>query len=646
MREAHTIKGSAMMMGYKRISDIAYRIEDGLQAASDQKIIMEKTHYNLLFKCLDSIELLLKDEDKVALTAKGIDEPYFEKIYKEVDLAFSGKKPDKPAKEEKRTEISGDKLAEPAKEGKRTELTGGKSGPSPSAFTTDKGSLRVDIGRLDKLMNLSGELVISKIRLNELVKNLMGKVEDQEALSVDMRSLIAGLKTVYDNMDFSISNMKTEVMRLRMVPVSYLFNTFPRAMRDMAISAGKDIELEIKGDDTQLDKGIIDDMKEPIMHLLRNAVDHGIEEPALRESKNKHRPGKIFLNAYQKGSQVIIEVTDDGRGMDINKIKEQALSKGLVAKEKIDKIGDEQILQLVFTPGFSTKEDVTDISGRGVGLDVVREKIGKLKSIIDVVSKADEGVSFIIKLPLTLAITESLLVAAGNEIFAVPIDTIVETIKINPSEINTIETKEAITVRGRIIPLVRLNEVVGLPQKGIFEKRFYSVVVVQSVEKKIGLLVDQLCGRQEVVSKPLGEPLKNIKYIAGGTILGDGRVILILDIPSIIESAERVEHRQAHEPIIQPAIKKKEKTVLLAEDILSTAMFEKNILTSAGFSVVIARDGEEALKKAGREKFDLVITDILMPKMDGIELTKKLKKDEIYKDIPVIMVTTRESDRD
>jgi len=395
-----------------------------------------------------------------------------------------------------------------------------------------------------------------------------------------------------------------------------------------------------------LDKGIIDDMKEPIMHLLRNAVDHGIEKPAERESKNKPPIGKIFLNAYQKGSQVIIEVTDDGRGININMIKEQALSKGLVAKEKIDKLVDEQILQLLFTPGFSTKEHVTDISGRGVGLDVVHEKIGKLKGIIDIVSKVDEGVSFIMKLPLTLAITESLLVAAGNEIFAIPIDTIVETIKINPDEINSIETKEAITVRGQIIPLVRLNEIFRLPQKGIFEKRFYSVVVVQSVEKKIGLLVDQLCGRQEVVSKPLGEPLEKVKNIAGGTILGDGRVILILDIPSIIESAEKVEHRQAPEPIIQPAIKKKRKTVLLAEDTLSTAMFEKNILTTAGFSVVIARDGEEALNTAGREKFDLVITDILMPKMDGIELTRKLKKDKFYKDIPVIMVTTRESDVD
>jgi len=242
MREAHTIKGSAMMMDYKRIAEIACRMEDGLQTILDKRIIMEKTHYNLLFKWLDSIELLLEDEDKVILEAKGIDESYFEKTFNEADLVFSGKKLTEPAKEEKRTELSGEKLAEPAKEKKRTELTSGISGPSPSDFTSDKGSLRVDVERLDKLINLSGELVISKIRLNELIKNLMGKVEAQEGLSEDMRSLIAGLKTVYDNMEFSISNMKTEVMRLRMVPVSYLFNTFPRAMRDLAISAGKDME--------------------------------------------------------------------------------------------------------------------------------------------------------------------------------------------------------------------------------------------------------------------------------------------------------------------------------------------------------------------------------------------------------------------
>ncbi|MBL7072630.1 MAG: response regulator [Candidatus Omnitrophica bacterium] len=623
MREAHTIKGSATMMGYKRISEIAHKIEDGFDKAMKKKVTVRNWDFDTLFKCVDSIEALL--EDKVTWEAKGIDRPFVEKLCGEIDKMFSGKAAGSKAK----TALPARAVSLDVQEAK-----------------LDR-SIRVNTDRLNKLINLSGELVVSKIRMNELVSNLIEKTDSERDRFAGIGDLTKDLKEVCGNIDVSAANIQTEIMNVRMVPVSHLFNVFPRAMRDLAHQKGKDIEFDVIGGDTELDKGILDEMKSPIMHLLRNSVDHGIESAKERKRAKKPRSGRISLKAYQKGSQVIIEVSDDGRGIDPVKVKEQAKAKGIVLPERIDEMIDAQIVQLIFSPGFSTKNNVSEVSGRGVGLDVVHEKAAALKGIVEVSSKVGEGTTFIIKLPLTLAVTESLLVAAGNETFAVPIDMIIETIRVAPKDIKTVETKEAITVKGHIIPLVRIGQLFDVAEKGIVERRFFSVIIVQFVEKKLALLVDGLIGRQEIVSKRLGAPLENVKNIAGATIVGNGKVVLILDVPSIIESAEGVVlRRPAARASLARSTKKKRKTILLAEDVLSTAMLEKNILESAGFSVVIARDGEEALRTASQEKFDLIITDVLMPKMNGFELTEKLKKDKFYRDVPVIIVTTRESDAD
>jgi two-component system chemotaxis sensor kinase CheA len=507
-------------------------------------------------------------------------------------------------------------------------------------------SIRVDIERLNKIVNLSGEMLISKIRLNELVKDIANRSEAAE-VSESLQQAVKNLSCVSQNIDFLTNNMQEEVMGVRMVAVAYLFNIFPRAMRDLAQSKGKDIDFQIQGQDTRLDKAIIDEMKDPIMHLLRNAVDHGIEPADVRKARNKPKNGKISLSAYQEGSQVIIEVSDDGAGIDVEKVKKEAIKRGIIASDRAGDLAEEQIQQIIFSSGFSTSDDVSETSGRGVGLDVVRDKIAKLKGMVEVFSKSGQGARFVMRLPLTLAITESLLVNAGSDTFAIPVESIVETLRVSPEDVKSIESKEAISVRGQIVPLVRLNDIFGLPRKGIVEKRFLPVVVVQSVEKRVALLVDELHGRQEIISKSIGQPLNNIKNISGATILGSGKVILILDIPSIIEAAEGVLIRRPQvAPRPEAAKIKKKKSILLAEDVLTTAMLEKNILESVGYSVVIARDGKEALDRARQETFDLVITDVLMPRMDGFELVETLRKDKIYKDVPIVIVTTRESDAD
>ncbi len=637
MREAHSIKGGATMMGYKRIADITHKMEDGLQRALNGEMNLTKPCFETLFKCLDALEPLL--QDKVTWNDHGINRDFTEDLCVLAEKVFSGKF---------EGEIPGlaDTNADRAvSKGLSAPAVGSSSVPVPESATPAEDSIRVYISKLNRLVNLSGELLISKIRLEELSKNLQLKAELHGDAGGVLIGVAKDLTAVTERIDLLTENMQEEMMQVRMLPVAYLFNSFPRAMRDLAQSKGKEVDLVIEGQDTQLDKAILDEMKVPLMHLLRNAVDHGVEFPEERKKQNKPAAGRILLSASQEGSQVVIAVTDDGSGIDVAKVKEIAVEKGLVAKEYIQSMVDEQVFQLLFTPGFSTSEEVTDISGRGVGLDVVRETVIRLKGMVEVSSDPSRGTSFVIRLPLTLAVTESLLVMAGSDTYAIPVDSVIETVRINPTDLKTVETKDVITVRGHILPVVKLHDIFGLPAKGIHEKKFSPILIVQSVEKRIGILVDELMGRQEIIAKSMGDPLKHVKHISGATILGSGKVIMVLDIPSIIHSAEGGVVRQSvAKSKTFPG--KKKKTILLAEDTLTTAMLEKNILESVGYAVVIARDGKEALEKASQEKFDLVISDVLMPRMDGFELVTRLRREKNYKEVPIIIVTTRESDDD
>lgn len=637
MREAHSIKGGAGMMGYKRIADITHKMEDGLQRALNGELTLTKTCFEMLFRCLDALEPLL--QDKVTWNDSGIDRDFTEDLCALAEKVFSGKFQGEISRVAEAKVSGGAPTASPASETK--DFVPPVQEPVPVA----EDSVRVEVTKLNRLINLSGELLISKIRLEELSKNLLIKAEAQGEAYGIFSGVVKDLTAVTDRIDLLTENMQDEMMKVRMLPVAYLFNTFPRAMRDLAQQKGKEIDLVIEGQETQLDKAILDEMKVPLMHLLRNSVDHGIESPEERKKQNKPAAGKIRLSAEQEGSQVVISVTDDGRGIDVGKVKEIAVAKGLVSPENMKSMVDEQVFQLLFTPGFSTSEEVTDISGRGVGLDVVRETVIRLKGMVEVTSDLSRGTSFIIRLPLTLAITESLLAMAGSDIYAIPVDSVIETVRITLEDLKTVETRDVITVRGHILPVVKLHDIFGLPSKGILEKKFFPVLVVQSVEKRIGILVDELIGRQEIISKTMGDPLKHVKHISGATILGSGRVVMILDVPSIIHSAEGGVVRQSvSRPKAAPG--KKKKTILLAEDTLTTAMLEKNILESVGYAVVIARDGKEALDKASQEKFDLVISDVLMPRMDGFELVARLRREKYYKEVPIIIVTTRESDED
>lgn len=379
-------------------------------------------------------------------------------------------------------------------------------------------TIRVDIQRLDTFMNLVSELIIIKTRLENIQKdniNLRGK----EAL---------------EYLERITSSLHDAVMKLRMVPVENVFNRFPRVVHDLSRELDKEIDLIIEGSETELDKTVIDEIGDPLIHLIRNSVDHGIESPDEREEKGKNRRGTVKLKAYHDGNSVVIEVSDDGKGIDLDKVIQKAIEKKLVSENESTKLQESEIISFLFHPGFSTKEKVTDISGRGVGLDVVKTKIESLGGSIEVSSKKNSGTTFLIRLPLTLAIIQALMVTIAQEKYAIPLNSIKETVMIPKNEIKTIHKSEVLLLRGNVIPIVRLGEILGL-ESASDDTEDVILVIVKKGERDIALAVDGLIGQQEIVIKSLGNYLKELKFIAGATILGDGRVALILDVNNLVK---------------------------------------------------------------------------------------------------------------
>ena len=392
-----------------------------------------------------------------------------------------------------------------------------KPAAAPAKKQHQSQSVRVDIEKLDTLMNLMGELVINKVRLEQIgqthrMSDLMETLEQMDRVTGDLQNI---------------------VMKVRMVPVSAVFNRFPRMVRDVSKELGKDINLTIEGEETELDRTVIDEIGDPIMHLLRNSLDHGVESPDKREAKGKSRVGEVGLIARHEGNNVVIMITDDGAGIDADKIRRKAVEKGMISQDEADRLDDADAVRLIFLPGFSTAEQITDISGRGVGMDVVRSKIEALSGHVDVETHIDEGSVFKIKLPLTLAIIQAMLVQVQEEMYAIPLGSIDSTINIEPTDIQTVQNKEVIVLRGEIIPIIRMEEALQVPHTQDSDELF--VVVVHAGEAKAGIVVDNLIGQQEIVIKTLGNLFAGLKLFGGATVLGDGKVALILDVATMIQ---------------------------------------------------------------------------------------------------------------
>lgn len=540
-------------------------------------------------------------------------------------------------------------------------------------------TLRISLEKLDSLMNLAGELVIGRSRLEEKLSDLFtvnhelrrvrrniqefvrknpairetkldNTLEDIGRINIVISDIINELAASTENVSTLTNRLQENVMKARMVPISQLFDKFPRMVRDLCAELKKDIHLNIEGETTEIDKMLVEEIADPLMHLIRNAVDHGIESSERRSELGKPAEGTITLRAYHSSSQMVIEVEDDGAGVDAEKIRDAAIAKGVMKEEDAASLPDEQMMNLIFHAGFSTAKKVTDISGRGVGLDVVKDKVTKFKGTVTVDSVVDRGTKFQIRLPLTLAITNVFLVMKNNETFAIQVSSIREIIFVPVSEITQIGSRKAYNLRGQTLFVLRLEDVLDMPEEEWEEKAEVPLIVVGSEEQQIGLLVDKLAGKREVVIKSVGDYLKNVKYTIGTTILGNGKVALILDIQNIIdamnlgmlsESGPVLKKLPATKETISENKGKRRYSILVAEDSPSIRKRLAQILGEEGFDVTEAEDGSVALEIARKAQFDLVSTDIVMPHMDGYELTRNLRKLPQYKNIPVIMVTSK-----
>jgi two-component system chemotaxis sensor kinase CheA len=444
-----------------------------------------------------------------------------------------------------------------------------------------------------------------------------------------------------------INELQEEIKRVRMLPLSTITTTFGRMVRDLAREQNKQVTLTIEGGETELDKRVLEQIKDPLIHLLRNAVDHGMETPAERERSGKPAGGHIVLSASQQGNRIVITVSDDGFGLDLEAIRMSATRKGLLRMGEADKLSDAEVANLIFNSGLSTSKIITDISGRGVGMDVVRQNVEELHGTLEVEFEPNQGTTFTMTLPLTLASSRGLLVRAGEQILALPLTSVERMLQIGTSSIASVEGKEAITYQGKPIAVARLADLLELPPKPSDADKL-TVVIVAVAEKRLGLIVDDLVGEQEIVIKNLGKQLAKVAGFAGATLLGSGQVILVLHVADLIKLAARAKPR-----ILTPTADTdhremdQQKTILVVDDSITTRTLEKNILEAVGYEVKLATDGKEALGVLATDGLPhLIVSDINMPRLDGFELTSRIKQDTRYADIPVILVTSLDSPAD
>ncbi len=468
----------------------------------------------------------------------------------------------------------------------------------------------------------------------------------------EMQTLVNRLSREYANdtmhMSLVIDELEQEIKRVRMLPLTTITGTFGRMVRDLAQGSKKEAVFQVIGGETELDKRVLEQIKDPLIHLLRNAVDHGVEPPRDREAVGKSRVGTITLTAEQLGKDVVISVSDDGGGLDLGAIR------GVISRRSgVDAqlLSDEDLREAIFTLGITTSPIITDISGRGVGLDVVRRNVEALHGRIDVDSRLGQGTTFTLILPLTLTSSRGLLVKAAGELFVIPHNAIEHIMQIVPKDVIALEGHDAVLYGGRPLALVRLADVLNLqPMEGQRDGDRIPVVILAAAERRMAFAVDALAGEQEVVIKGLGKQLTRVGGVGGATVMGSGEVVLILNVADLIKLGLRGEHRSVLAALVRPVPTKEvraQRRVLVVDDSITTRTLEKNILEAAGYIVQLATDGQEALGAIAAEGVpDLVVTDVVMPRLDGFGLTQRLKEDPRTADIPVILVTSLDSAED
>ena len=561
-RSIHTIKGASSFLGFDLLVKVAHKTEDVLNRLRKGEIFVTPDIMDVILEATDLVKLLVSDikagdiqerETEGTINkllpflteATAVAKPPVAEVVsetpapttpEEVDTASTPAETDDATDSSPTPAAAAAAAAAPVPVPKPPTETAAKK-PAPPKPAEGKGddlsdntTVRVDVKRLDDLMNQVGELVLERNRMIQINQDLQQSDVNRADFNEEFGKLTK-------RMSFVTSELQMQVLKMRMIPVEKVFKKFPRIVRSMSRDLGKEVDLQIVGEETELDRSVVDEIGDPLIHLIRNAMDHGLETPEERMEAGKPRGGTLVLAAVHEGNQIIISIKDDGRGIDTERVGRKAIEKGLISEDQFAAMSQREVFDLLFLPGFSTKEKTTDLSGRGVGMDVVKTNIKKLNGLIEIKSTKGLGSEFILRLPLTLAIIQSLLVEVVGEIYSIPLSSVLETIRVDQRQFHLIGGQEVLKLRDIVLPLIRLQKIFNVQPIGDADDFCY-VVVVGAAEKRMGLVVTRLVGQQEVAIKSLGNYLANIPGIAGSTILGDGRVALIIDPVAMSEVCE------------------------------------------------------------------------------------------------------------
>jgi two-component system chemotaxis sensor kinase CheA len=684
-REVHTLKGAARVFGFNPIQDIAHRIEDLFEAVAEKRAVFSHPMADKIFRGLDAVRIVLgkiAQDKEIDVDVSGLCRELEASVSTPQGARTRPRRERRPKREKGAVEAPEKSLEKsPGKSGEEAGNPLSETVAPPPPVPVEE-YIRVPLSRVDKLLYLIGEVVIYKMkssatiaqakRLSKLSKEVQkaisglseamkkeGVPRDGEVTKwlshcdVHVQKLREHTLNFYDqvsreafHLDPVIDELQAKMKEIKMLPLSTIFNGFSRMVRDIASQQGKEINLVISGEETELDKRVMEGIKTSLIHILRNCIDHGIEEPDARVALGKPRDGTIKVSAFHEADNVVITVEDDGRGMDLDQIRETALKKRLFSRYDLERMTEKEVWSIVFLNGYSTSPFVTDVSGRGMGLDIVRRDIAQLKGQVILDAQKGKGTKFTLVLPLTIAVIQVLLVEAEKMLFALPMFSVTESVKVKMEEVFTIEGRMALPLREQIVPLVSLKDVLQLPHAPGEEEKAkdqMSVVIATSFDRRVGFIVDRIVGEQEVFIKSLGRHLGKVKNVSGAIILPSGEVVVVLDV------ADLFAHSALGLPVVTrraPKEKRKEKRILVVEDAFSTRELEKSILENHGYLVDTAVDGLDALDRMAGTPYDLVVSDVEMPRMDGFELCRALKAKEEGKDIPFVMVTALQKEED
>lgn len=690
-RSAHSLKGASRVLGLQDIETVSHLLEEKLGKAHKNEIKLDEDLTDRLYRGLDALKGLCKqalgeevlgiDIVQVAEDLKG------EKIKSIIkDNAMSEIVPmDKPlVKETKQVTppIEPIESIEPVSS-KKTDAAPKpavvEKVPDRKVAENQMGTIRVPADKLDSLLSMAGELIISKIRFEKRIEDITSLADGWDHLKIKILDSIdiqdsedkASLSALVESFSNEILSLRTGMLSyrsfhegvvqdldhavrgLRLLPLGTLFQQLKRPIRDLSRELGKDIDLILEGEDVTADKRIIESMKDPLIHMLRNSIDHGIESPEERKSAGKAERGRIKLSAARTSGNILLKFSDDGKGLNQGKIRNKALQTGLLSTERAHALSDEQIYELIFHPGFSTKQNVSNVSGRGVGMDVVRQNISELKGHIKTESLEGQGTSFIMSFPVSLATAKVFLIKVAGSTLAIPVDNIQRSLWVKKDSIKRVAGKNLLDYDGETIPIARLRHLLRFPDYEQEKRKKFPCLVVKDGSSAMALIVDELIDETDIVIKNQTDLLRKVRGIAGYTILESGQPANVVQVQDLFKDflsgnfARSTEKTNEDGKTTEADMdENRVPEILLAEDSLLTRLQQKRMLESAGFKVTEAVDGLKAWDLLHQKDYDLLVSDVEMPNMTGLELTSKVKSDEKLKGLPVVLVTTLGSDED